>query len=88
MTITLKNNQTTKTTINLNTILIEKIRELSQKHIIKNQTDFINTSLENSIISLEKEMNLRKLKDKIHSIQRINSNTSIVETLQEIRQSN
>jgi Arc/MetJ-type ribon-helix-helix transcriptional regulator len=80
-----KNTMTIKTTVNLHADVQLKIRKFTHDKIIKNQTDFINQALARSLEEIEQELALATLRTKIHAIKRVKSNTSIADTLDEVR---
>lgn len=82
---TYKSKETVKTTLNLSRCVQNDMKELVQQKIIKNQTEFINYSLKKSISDIKRKAVLNSLKQKIHSVKRIQSNVSILDTLDEIR---
>jgi len=77
-----------RTTIYLNSSIKTKIDELVKKHLIKNQTDFINRALEISIAEAEKEIamkNFAKMVDEIKPLKRKKTSEEMVRELREGR---
>jgi Arc/MetJ-type ribon-helix-helix transcriptional regulator len=80
-----KQPKSVRTTVYLNHSIKNKIDELVKKHLTKNQTDFINQSLQNAISDLEKEITIQKLIKKIQNIKTIKPSKTRVELVQELR---
>ena len=51
----------------------------------RKKTEFINQALARSLEEIEQELALATLRTKIHAIKRVKSNTSIADTLDEVR---
>ena len=76
---------TVKTTINLKFSVKQRIQDLVKKKVIKNQTEFINRALQESLESMEKKMNLQRLKHKLHHLKGYRSDISVLEAKDQVR---
>jgi Arc/MetJ-type ribon-helix-helix transcriptional regulator len=77
-----------RTTIYLDPTIKAKIDEMVKRHLIKNQTDFINQSLEASIEEAGQELamkNFAKMVDEIKPVKRKKTSEEMIRELREGR---
>ena len=77
--------KTIKTTLNLDASVKQRIEDLVKNKIIKNQTDFINGSLQKSLDDMDKELCLQRLKHKLQNLKGYKSDLSVLEARDQIR---
>ena len=75
-----------RTTIYLDKSIKNKIDELSKKHLIASQTQFINNSLQSTINQMQRELDGQRLIEKIRKIKRVKPSRPIEESIRELRQ--
>ena len=77
--------KTVKTTVNLKLSVKQRMEDLAKRKVIKNQTDFINGSLEKGLENMEKEIALRKLRQKLHNLKGYKSKMTVLEARDQVR---
>ena len=77
--------KTVKITLNLDAAVKQKIEELIQQKVIKNQTHFINSCLIKSLKDREKIASLQRLKQKLHCLKSYKSEVSIIDARDQVR---
>ncbi len=77
--------KSTRTTVYINDDIKLRMNALIKKHLVYNQTAFINSSLQEKISKLEKDIAIEQIIKKMRSFKRIKSKKTSTQMIRELR---